>query len=252
MGVNILDSSASVSETALKARPAVNGGLVYMALPGGDFSKTSRNYRVDQSDGFVNGVPVLDDGFATFLPNASSVTTTASDGDNLTIMVAVRVNEDDGSNILGNYQSPRVGNPSETTNGILLRATYYAGEGIRFQFGASDWEGTGGSFNRFINSPENRVVGNWYFIAVTVSDTQNTFRNLTESELRVSNVPAGRIRDVGSATFRFGGSYNNLSGWRGSNSIAFSAFYDRILSNQEIEDMYSWAKLRLAVKGITV
>ena len=254
MATLITISGVDFSANSVGYVAPVASGLVGWFFLGGSVAETQQD-RAGIANAVLAGSPTINNGYVSFggVSSGEYLTTAVAETAECTVLAVAKSTEaaHTGSDLpmfVSNFGPSGVGFSLYISAGTAPAGT------VRIGAGQDD----NGTPQTQINT--NVVVAaatSWNFYAAKLESTSadNTaqlnarklFNKTTSQTGTTSNYP----RIVGANPLRIGAGYN--SGFSGSCDVAFAAFYNRALTDAEIETIYQAVKLRLAAKhSITI
>ncbi|MCZ9638572.1 hypothetical protein [Pseudomonas putida] len=251
MGTKIISQSLAPWNT--KIAPPVANGLVGWFNFDTDVSRFNFNRAIDGVNASLIGSPTLGNGFGTFTSLSAYLQTDISETDEMTIIALCKSNGiiPGGASAGGDASTPafvtnyigQAVTPGYTGNALGL-GIFATSPTVLTGFASRD-NGSGGVTVAGASAmPE--VIANWGIRGVRVTNALTTVFNRTLGIEAGSTVNNKRVRNnkkimIGSTTTAFGGKAD----------ISTVAIYQRALSNEEIDKIAAFMRIRAARFGIS-
>lgn len=249
MATVIRITGADFSANSVGFIAPISSGLLGWWYLGGSVAETQQD-RAGIANATLSGSPTIGNGYVSFggFSSGQYLTTAIEEVEEMTALVVARSTE-----------------AAHSGTDLPMFVSNFAGSGVGFSIYISDGTVPAGTVRIGAGQDNNgtlqpQITTNisvtdasvWNFYAARLADTSsdNTqalnerklFNKTTAQTNSTNNYP----RVVGANVMRIGAGYT--SSFTGSCDVAFAAFYDRALSDAEVETVYQSVKDRLAGK----
>lgn len=213
--------------------------------------ESRRNLAVGGVDAVVSGAPAVQGGYLRFTGNASYFQTDVSDSEALTIIMAGRSTDTmadpaHSPMFVSNFGSGAVGGGNAGTAGVSV---YSASDPTVIKSAASRYTDATASAVTSASRDIAATLSAWNLIATRTRNDRTQADNLTTGASAANNYTT-QARVVGAGKLRIGSSFS--SAYTGLADVAFTAIYNRYISDAEVDAMSAQVKAALQYLGITV
>lgn len=249
MGILIRVKNASFENNAVAFVPPVADGLEYLNFFSGGATNVARNLAPNKPNGALVGTPVYQANSTVFSGQTAYIETSVSDSPEMTMIAVARAVADSTAHIISSFSGPRANGVAGTSYGKTMWFTNPTnGDGwVQIQTVQGRWDGVAGSLA--LNTISGTLpinVNQWVAVTGLMGINSNQMRNNTTGHVdtdptQLQTDPTSMKLRIGSATIA-----------SGSAEIAFAAVYNRLLSTDEVEKVYSFIKSYYARRGIAI